>query len=565
MKSPSKFLRHGLSLLMAAAALPSLASNAHAAATKPNFLLIIADDMGYSDISCFGGEIPTPNIDALAKRGVRATNFYVGPTCSPTRSMLLSGCDHHVAGFGNMDEFSGPKQKGKPGYEGYLNTRVVPVAKVLRDAGYHTYWAGKSHMGYAPSQWPAAMGFERDFTLLQGGGSNWSDMMYPNPAHPHLTFTLNGKPLAKLPDDHFSSEAYTDFIIKCTDEHKGDGKPFFAYLSFQAVHSPFAAPDDWLDKFKGVYDKGYDAIRVERLQRMKELGIVSKDSVLAPRLPAIPAWDKLTPEQRKLSARRMEVYAAMLANMDYHIGRVLDHLKTTGQLDNTVVFFMSDNGAEPVELGTLVETVFSAEAKKWFLENFDTRPENWGRKGSTVDYGAAWAQVGSTPFRFYKAWTAEGGIHSPVIIAGAGVKNAGAIKPAVMHVTDLVPTFLDLAGARHPSATDTKLAPLCGKSLAPLLAGTTEAVRTSEDWIGEELFGNRMVRQGDWKLCYILKTAGGSGEWELFNLRTDPGETLDLATQEPARKEALLALWDEYVTRNGVILTDDGPFAKRAP
>jgi arylsulfatase len=533
---------------------------------KPNILLIIADDMGYSDISCFGGEIQTPNLDALAKRGLRATNFYVGPTCSPTRSMLLSGCDHHVAGFGNMDEFAGPEQKGKPGYEGYLNNRVVPVAKVLREAGYHTYWAGKSHMGYEPSQWPAAMGFERDFTLLQGGGSNWSDMMYPNPAHPHLTFTLDGKPLDKLPDDHFSSQAYTDFIIQCNDANKGDGKPFFAYLSFQAVHSPLSAPDDWLDKYKGVYDKGYDAIRAERLQRMKELGIVSQDSVLAPRVPQVPAWDTLTPEQQKLSARRMEVYAAMLANMDHHIGRVIDHLKTTGQLDNTLVFFISDNGAEPTELAALVESVYSADAKKWFFENFDTRPENWGRKGSATDYGAAWAQVGSTPFRLYKAWPTEGGIHAPLIIAGPGVKNGGALKPAVLHVTDLVPTFLDLAGATHPSATDPKLAPLRGKSLTPLLSGETEAVRGSEDWIGEELFGNRMVRQGDWKLCNILKTAGGTGEWELFNLATDPGETTDLSKQEPGKTKALLALWEEYVAQNGVIRTDDGPFkAKGAP
>jgi arylsulfatase len=547
-------------------ALPGVITPANAQTKKPNIVLIIADDMGYSDITCFGGEIKTPNLDALAKRGMRATSFYVGPTCSPTRSMLLSGCDHHVAGFGNMDELVGPKQKGKPGYEGYLNDRVVPVAKVLREAGYHTYWAGKSHMGYDPSQWPAAMGFERDFTLLQGGGSNWSDMTYPNPAHPKLTFTLNGKPLDKLPDDHFSSEAYTDFIIKSNEEHKADGKPFFAYLSFQAVHSPFAAPDDWLDKYKGVYDKGYDAIRAERLERMTELGIVSKDTVLSPRLPTIPAWDELTPEQKKRSARRMEVYAAMLANMDHHIGRLVDHLKQTGQYENTVVVFLSDNGAEPVELGTLVETVFSADAKKWFFKNFDTRPENWGRKGSATDYGAAWAQVGSTPFRFYKAWTAEGGIRSPMIIAGAGVKNAGAIKPAVMHVTDLVPTFLELAGAKHPSETDKKLAPLRGKSLTPLLTGKTESVRTEEDWIGEELFGNRMIRQGDWKISYIQKTAGGSGEWELFNLKTDPGETTDLSKQEPAKTKAMLALWEEYVAENGVILTDDGPFkAKAAP
>lgn len=531
---------------------------------KPNILLIVADDMGYSDLGCFGGEIKTPNLDALAKRGLRATNFYVSPTCSPTRSMLLTGCDHHVAGFGNMEEYLGPKQKGKPGYEGHLNDRVVPVGKLLRDADYHTYWAGKSHMGYEPAQWPAAMGFQRDFTLLQGGGSNWSDMMYPNPAHPHLNFTLNGKPLDKLPADYFSTKAYADFIIKCIDEHEGDGKPFFAYLSFQAVHSPFAAPDDWLDKYKGVYDKGYDAIRVERLARMKELGIVSQDSVLAPRLPNIPAWEKLTPQQQKLSARRMEIYAAMLANMDFHIGRVLDRLKEIGKLDNTLVVFLSDNGAEPTELAQLVELVFNEEAKKWFLANFDTRPESWGRKGSVCDYGAAWAQVGSTPFRFYKAWTAEGGIHSPFIITGSGVKQ-GVISPAVVHVTDLVPTFLEVAGVEHPTAKNQKLAPLLGKSLVRLLAGSVESVRADKDWIGEELFGNRAIRQGDWKLCHILKAAGGTGDWELFNLKTDPGETHDLSKEEPAKRKELLALWDQYVKQNGVLLTNDGPFKFKTP
>jgi arylsulfatase len=250
----------------------------------------------------------------------------------------------------------------------------------------------------------------------------------------------------------------------------------------------------------------------------------------------------------------------MLANMDHHIGRLIDHLKQTGQYENTMVVFLSDNGAEPVELSALVESVFSADAKKWFFENFDTRPENWGRKGSATDYGAAWAQVGSTPFRLYKAWTTEGGIHAPLIVAGAGVKNAGAIKPAVMHVTDLVPTFLELAGVKHPSESDKKLAPLRGKSLTPLLTGKTESVRTEEDWIGEELFGNRMIRQGDWKISYIQKTAGGSGEWELFNLKNDPGETTDLSKQEPAKTKAMLALWDKYVEQNGVILTDDGPF-----
>jgi arylsulfatase A-like enzyme len=409
------------------------------------------------------------------------------------------------------------------------------------------------------------MGFERDFALLQGGGSNWSDMMYPNPAHPHLNFTLNGKPLEKLPENHFSTEAYSDFILKCVEENKDDGKPFFGYLSFQAVHSPFAAPDDWLNKYKGVYDKGYDAIRAERLARMKEMGIVDKGVPLSPRLPKIPAWEKLTPEQQKLSARRMEIYAAMLANMDVHIGRVLDRLKELGKLDNTVVVYLSDNGPEPIELAQLVETVFKPEAKKWFMENFDQRPENWGRKGSAVDYGAAWAQVSATPFRLFKTFVTEGGIRTPLIIAGPGVKHSGDIVPTLLHATDLVPTFLELAGAEHPSKqADSKLAPLTGKSLVPLLSGAAESVRTEKDWLGEELFGNRAIRQSDWKLLNIRESAGGTGQWELFNLKADPGETRDLSKQEPARRKALLARWDEYAKANGVILTDDGPYAKNA-
>ena len=289
------------------------------------------------------------------------------------------------------------------------------------------------------------------------------------------------------------------------------------------MHSPFAAPDDWLDKYKGVYDKGYDAIRSERLARMKELGIVGKDTVLSPRVSSVPAWDTLTPEQKKLSARRMEVYAAMLANMDYHIGRLVDHLKQTGQYENTLVVFLSDNGAEPVELGTLVETVFNAEAKKWYLDKFDTSIEQMGRKGSVTDYGAAWAQVGSTPFRFYKAWTAEGGIRSPLIIAGAGVKNAGAIKTAVMHVTDLVPTFLELAGATPSPQLD-------AVSLVPILKGDT--INTPRDLYfvrreGGPAYGGKSyeaIIKGDWKLMQNSPYE----PLELYNLKDDPQEKTNL-------------------------------------
>ena len=550
------------SLVGVLALLGAIASTS-AADKRPNILLIVADDMGYSDVGAFGGEIKTPNLDALAARGLRATSFYVGPTCSPTRSMLLSGVDNHVAGLGNMAEFLGPKQRGKPGYEGHLNSRVTSLATVLRDAGYHTYMAGKWHMGEAPDSWPAARGFERDFTLLQGGGSNWADMVYPNPAHPRLTFTLNGRMLDKLPPNHFSSGAYADFIMKSVDENKDDGKPFFAYLSFQVVHSPFAVPDDWLDRYQGQYQAGYDALRVARVARMKEMGIVARDVTAFPGLPAIPAWDSLTPAQQKLSARRMEIYAAMLANMDYQIGRVLEHLKAAGTLDNTFVVFFSDNGAEPVELASLIESAFSAEAKKWFQSNFDLRPESWGKPGSAVDYGPAWAQAGSVPFRGFKGYVAEGGIRSPLIVAGPGVNHAGDINASVLHVMDIAPTLYELAGAQHPSKKPgSPIAPLQGKSLVPLLAGSADSLRGGSDWVAWELFGNRAVRQGDWKALNTLRAAGGSGDWQLYNLRRDLGEARDLAKANPEKLKALVGLWNRYAKQNGVVLTGDGPYKK---
>jgi arylsulfatase A-like enzyme len=545
------------------ALLLSAAGRSHAQTERPNILLVVADDLGYSDIGSFGGEVKTPNLDALAHRGLRATNFYVSATCSPTRSMLLSGSDNHVAGLGNMAEFLGPKQKGRAGYEGHLNNQVASVASVLRGAGYHTYMAGKWHMGEEPEHWPAAVGFERDFTLIQGGGSNWSDMLYPNPAHPHLTFTLNGKLLEKLPENHFSSEAYANFIMESVDENKNDGKPFFAYLAFQAVHSPLAAPDDWLDRYRGQYDQGYDALRVSRVARMKDMGIIGKNVQPSPRLPTVPAWDSLTSEQQKLSARKMEIYAAMLSNTDYHIGRILDHLKSAGQLDKTLVIFLSDNGAEAATLQSLVESAFSPEAKKWFFDHFDQRPENWGRKGSAVDYGPAWAQVGSGPFRLFKGYVSEGGIRVPFIIAGPGVKHSGDINGSFVHVMDIAPTLYELAGAEHPSKRPgSKIERLQGESLVPLLAGAADSVRSENDWAGWELFGNRAVRQGDWKILSLLRAAGGNGEWQLFNLRNDPAESNDLSKQDPAKLKEMIALWNRYAKENGVILTGDGPFKK---
>jgi len=528
---------------------------------KPNLLLIVADDMGYSDLGCFGGEINTPNIDALAARGLRATNFYVAPSCSPSRSMLLTGTDNHIAGIGNMAEWTGPSQRGSPGYEGFLNSRVVTVASLLRDAGYHTYMAGKWHLGDKREQWSAARGFERDFTMLQGAGSHWPDMLGLLPTEPKVTYTRNGERVSELPGDYYSSKDLTDFIIECIDANPTNDKPFFAYLAYQAPHGPLAVPDEWRDKYRGRYDKGYDAIRDERLARQKKLGITGKDVVGFPRLPNIPEWDKLTDVQRRHAARKMELYAAMIEYMDEQIGRVIGHLKKTGKYDNTLIVFVSDNGAAGEDMAELVNKL-APTAKDWFARTFDNRPENWGHPGSCVEYGPSWAQVSSVPFRLFKGVVAEGGIRVPLIVSGPAVKHAGAINHSVLHVMDLMPTFLESAGVEHPASRDKiKYAPPQGKSMWPMLAGKEQATRTDADWLGWELFGNRAIRQGDWKLLYLLKAAGGTGDWQLFNLRDDPAELRDLSSKYPEKRKDLLKLWDEYVKTNGVIVSDAGPFA----
>jgi arylsulfatase len=380
---------------------------------RPNILLIVADDLGYSDLGCFGGEIKTPNIDALAAGGMRATNFCVGPTCSISRAMLLTGTDNHVAGFGTMAEWIAPAQKGMPGYEGYLNSRVVTFPSMLSTkAGYFTFMAGKWHLGEDPTSWPAAQGFARDFTIIDGMGSHWADMIMPNPNRPKAIYTRNGARVDSLPPGYFSPTNFTDFAIECMGEATSKRQPFFAYVAYQAPHGPLAAPDDWIDRYRGVYDVGSDRIGDERLARQKALGIVGQHATRAPRPPGVPAWADLSPQQQRESARKMEIYAAMVAHMDDQIGRLIAHLKASGQYDNTLIVFMSDNGANGEDHADLLLGNFP-QLKPWFEKTYDNRFENWGRPGSFLDDGKEWGRVGSVPFRGFKADVTEGGIRAP--------------------------------------------------------------------------------------------------------------------------------------------------------
>jgi len=546
--------------MAAAFAAPAVAVAADAP-RRPNIVIILGDDLGFADLGSYGSEIRTPAIDALAKQGVRFTNFYTHASSSPTRSMLLSGVDTHLSGLGNMDEWIAPNQRGAVGYEGYLNDRVVTMPQLLKAAGYHTYMVGKWHMGKAPDQIPAARGFERDFSLLDGGGSYW-DMTNITAASPKSVFTEDGRYLTKLPDDYYATKTYTDKLISFIDANKGDGKPFFAYVAHQAPHDPYHLPKEWRSRHPGEYDKGWDAVRQERLKRQVEMGIMPAGTELAERMWFVPDPVVLAPASRYILGKKMELYAGMVENMDHHVGRLIDHLKKIGEYENTIFIVFGDNGAEGTDLFGMIAGSAGTRDNLYAAINWSqTNPNAWGDPGSWVGYGPMWAQVSMTPFSQYKGWLAEGGIRNALVVSGPIVQRSpGSVNHGVMHVADLMPTLLDVAGASYPKTNQGReLPPLIGKSWGPMLAGKADSVRTDQDYLAWEVFGNRAVRQGEWKLRWQIKPYGKS-DWELFNVAKDPAERKDLAAQNPDKVKALIALWDGYVKANNVILPSRGPF-----
>ena len=537
------------------------AAQAQAQPKRPNIVVILGDDLGFADIGSFGSEIRTPNLDSLAREGVRFTNFYTHASCSPTRSMLLSGVDTHLNGLGNMDEWTAPNQRGVPGYEGYLNDRVATLPQLLKDAGYHTYMVGKWHMGKAPDQIPAARGFERDFSLLDGAGSYW-DMTNFTAASPKSVFTEDGRYLTKLPDDYYATKTYTDKLIGFIDAQKGDGKPFFAYVSHQAPHDPYHLPKDWRNRHVGEYDKGWDAVRQERLKRQVEMGIVPAGTQLAERMWFLPDPVVLAPATRAILGKKMELYAGMVENLDFHVGRLIDHLKKIGEYENTIFIVFGDNGAEGTDLFDMIAGTPGTRDYLFAAINWSqTHPNAWGDPGSYVAYGPMWAQASMTPFSQYKGWLGEGGIRNALIVSGPAVQRPkGSINGGTMHVADVMPTLLEIAGAGYPGTRDGReLPPLLGKSWGKVLAGQAESPRSEQDYLAWELFGNHALRQGDWKIRWEYRSLG-KGDWELFNVAADPSERKDLAAGQPDKLKAMVALWDDYARANNVILPSRSPF-----
>jgi arylsulfatase A-like enzyme len=516
-----------------------------AASKRPNILLLVADDLGYSDIGAFGGEIHTPNLDRLALAGRVLADHHSAATCSPTRSSLISGTDHHLAGLGSMAELLLPEQQGKPGYEGYLNPRSLSIADLLKDSGYHTYVAGKWHLGLTEDKSPKAWGFESSFVLTQGASSHFApDPQRPTAADATSVYRKDGVQTT-VPADFFSTDFYTDKLLEDLAAHEGDGQPFFAFAAYTAPHWPLQAPDVYLDRYRGRYDAGYDAIRAGRIARQKLLGVVPLDARPSEPLPSTednPRWHDLSAEQQRFEARRMEIYAAMVENLDHNIGRLIDYLERTGQLKHTFIFFQSDNGAE-------------GGGSFPYTETNDDSYENLGKRYSNVSYGKRWAEVSATPFRLWKAYSTEGGVVVPAIAHLPKQKLPRFAFHGLTHVSDLAPTFLELAGAKDPGASykGRSVNPITGRSILPRLEGRAWVVHPVGTVLADELFGRRYVKRDQWKLVWI-EPPYGTGDWALYDLSRDLAESTDVSTQHPEIAAELRAQWDAYVARVGVVL-----------
>ncbi|KAE8145483.1 alkaline-phosphatase-like protein [Aspergillus avenaceus] len=551
---------------------------------RPNFLVVVADDLGFSDIECFGGEIRTPNLNKIADQGVRFTDFHAAAACSPTRAMIMTGTDHHIAGLGNLIEWTnisgqnGPKgsamstapQRGMPGYEGYLNERVVALPEVLRDAGYHTLMAGKWHLGLTPERSPFHRGFDRSLAHLPACSNHYAYEPQLQGKDETPTF-LEASYIAlhmeddqyvkKLPEGWYSSDGYGDKMLEYLRDWHGrsDDRPFFAYLPFTAPHWPLQAPREYIEHYRGVYDEGPDALRQKRLQRLKKLGMVREDVEAHPVMAEeVKPWSEFSKEEQKLSCTAMEVYAGMVECIDANVGKVVDYLASIDELDNTFVCFMSDNGAEGAayEAYPMVQSGVMPHLQKYYNNSLD----NLGNGDSFIWYGPRWAQAATAPSRLYKAYTTEGGVRVPFLarfpssVSVSDRARNGSITDQFATVMDLAPSIIQMAGASHPAPEykGREVMPMRGRSFYPWASGEQPRIHEQDFIQGWETCGRAALRFGDWKIVYIPKPKGPE-RWQLYNLVEDPGEIHDLAEQHPERLRQLLKLWDRYVVETGVI------------
>jgi len=503
--------------------------------TRPNILLVVVDDLGYTDLGAFGGEIDTPNLDALAQQGLRLTNFHAGPSCAPTRAMLMTGTDNHIAGMGSQGGLETEAQKGSEAYRNVLLPNVPTIAEHMSEEGYHTIAVAKWHLGDKPQERPGQRGFDRSFVLLEGGSGHFDDT--PLLEHYEKANWLEDDQPTVLPEDFYSTDFMTDKLLEYLSEV--EDQPFFAYLGYTAPHWPLQAHPQDIQKYRGKYDEGWDVLRGRRHAGAIKQGVVAPSAQAVDFEAGMKPWDTLS-DQDKVSARiRMEVYAAMVDSVDQNIGRVLTQLQRLNKLDNTVIVFMSDNGAEahPIEI--------FANRNGWVDRNFDNRDENIGTRSSYATLGTGWARATSAPFRASKSKMSEGGIRVPAFVVLS--ERDADIDGSYMRVMDLAPTFLDIAGSKTPTT-------MMGRSLLERWQGGPKAY-ADDEVVAMETFGRRAALRGSWKVL-LQEAPFGTGEWQLYNLAEDQGEQNDLSAEFPHIRAELIQAWQAYADDVGVILPE---------
>lgn len=514
-----------------------------APAQAPNFVVLLADDLALMDLGIYGGEARTPHIDALARRGRMFTRHYTSPLCSPSRAMLLTGLDNHRTGVSTIPEVIPQEHVGKKGYSLRFEPGVTTISTRLRQRGYRTYMTGKWHLGRGKGDLPNSHGFDRSFVLDASGADNWEQKSYI-PYYATAPWFEDGKP-ATLPKDFYSSRFLVDRMIDYIDA--GDRQqPFFAYIGFQAVHIPVQAPKAFTQKYADTYREGWAAMRKARWQRAQAIGLIPQGAPLADPPQGLRRWESLSGEEQALFARHMAINAGMIEAMDHHIGRLVAHLKRTGQYDNTVFVFTSDNGPEPSN------PMATSRTMDWWTRanGYSVSADNWGEKGTYAFIGPEFANAAASPGAMFKFYTSEGGLHVPMVMAGPGVAPA-APSGAMTTVSDIAPTLLALAGG----TADAKA--FDGLSLMPVLTGASDTVRSAEVATGFEVSGNAALFKGSYKLVRNLAPYG-DGVWRLFDIASDPGETRDLSKAQPAKFRELMADYRLYAKRNGVLEMPDG-------
>lgn len=524
--------RFKIAVLLGALCLTSCAEKVENHNDAPNIILIVADDLGFTDLGVFGSEIDTPNLDALSNRGAIFTNFHTNSTCTPSRAMLLTGRSNHAVGFGANPGVSNrvPALKGRQGYLGEFSAKTRTLSAVLNDYNYQTYMVGKWHLGKTPNSFPMSQGFDRSFFLKEGGASHFDDQMGTLSSETKASYFEDGQLVEALDQNFFSTTVYTDKAISYLESsHAND--PFFLYLAFTAPHWPLQAPDDWLDKYKGQYDAGWSPVWNERTSKLLR-SLLPTASLEIDEPSYFDRWETLSDAEKKVESRRMEIYAAMISHMDNQIGRLLSFIEASGKANNTIIIFTSDNGPEGNDvLGIRAN-------RQWVPDNFDLSYENMGRKGSYVYQGREWADVSNGPLRLYKSYLSGGGTRVPAIIYDPRMK-APAKNDKLVSVMDIAPTILDWANIPAPENME-------GHSLL------RDDIRPP---LSMESYGNRSVQDGDWKLLWLWPDAG-QGKWALYDVEKDPAESRDVASQYPEIVSRLTKEWDKFSQEKNVYKFD---------